>query len=884
MEVIRRALSEARAALGMDVAWLTQFTGDRLRVWAVEGDGAPFGLSENAVVALEETPCAVLAAGEPRCLIPDGGRAYGATHALGAYVGVPVRTGDGEIYGSLCCAGSESQLDLDERDARLLEALAGVVAGQLEHDHRYHQLLETSRDPVWVTDLEGRTIFANERLADFLGVSREDLAERSGFDFLSPEQAQRGRAALARRSEGVMERYELAFTRSDGTEVPAEVSGAPLTGPGGEVIGTVAVIADLTERKAAERLAEARFRWLADLVDDQVWTAGADGRLDFLNGRVAEYYGPDARLQSSGDWRAHVHPDDRHVLESVAGARRAGSAYAVTVRLRRHDGEYREHLARAFPEPDADGRVARWYSVATDLTEARAQERLAESEAQLREAQRIARLGAFRCELRTGAMTLSDELLDTLGFAPGEFDGTLEGFKARIPAEEHPGIEAQLAAAALEMGAPSFDHHVRTSDGELRLVNARAQFFPDAEGRPAVLAGTIQDVTDQRAAEAAEIARAEAERANQAKSEFLGRMSHELRTPLNAVLGFGQLLQLDPLTEDQEDSVGHILKAGAHLLELIDEVLEISRIEAGAMRLALAPEPLAEVIGEVVDLVAPLAAERSIGFKVDAGSDPGLHVHADRQRLKQVLLNLLSNSIKYNRHAGMVTVRVRPLPGDRVRIVVSDTGEGLRPEQIARIFSPFERLDAGDGAAQGTGLGLALSRSLAEAMHGELTAASEPGYGCDFTLVLDTAAAPAADDAAAAGPDGAVLPLTASRRKVLCIEDNPSNLHLVERVLRPAGLEVIGAPQGRLGLDLARRHAPDVILLDLDLPDLPGEQVLETLASESVTARIPVFICSADATPATVARLREKGARGYLTKPLDVATLLKTMSETTDER
>jgi CheY-like chemotaxis protein len=286
----------------------------------------------------------------------------------------------------------------------------------------------------------------------------------------------------------------------------------------------------------------------------------------------------------------------------------------------------------------------------------------------------------------------------------------------------------------------------------------------------------------------------------------------------------------------------------------------------------------------VADLVGPLAAERGIELVTDLDGDPGVHVRADLQRIKQVLLNLLSNAIKYNRDGGRVTVRVRPAGRERTRIMVSDTGHGLRPEDLARAFNPFERLDAANGRTEGTGLGLALSRSLTEAMGGRLTAASEPGIGCDFSVELDHADPIAKPALAPAGPpaEAAAAPRSKQRLRILCVEDNPSNLRLLRRVLSRDGMEVIEAPQGRLALDLAARHLPDVVLLDLDLPDLSGEVVLSFLRADPLTAGIPILICSADATKASMDRLMAAGANGYLTKPLDVDVLLKTIAESAD--
>jgi CheY-like chemotaxis protein/anti-sigma regulatory factor (Ser/Thr protein kinase) len=353
-------------------------------------------------------------------------------------------------------------------------------------------------------------------------------------------------------------------------------------------------------------------------------------------------------------------------------------------------------------------------------------------------------------------------------------------------------------------------------------------------------------------------------------------MSHELRTPLNAILGFGQLLGLDPLSEEQRESVDQILRAGGHLLELINEVLEISRIEAGALRLSLEPVRIGGIVAEAVELVAPLAGHRGIAIHAGLGADGDRHVRADHGRLRQVLINLLSNAIKYNRELGSVTVRVG-LGGapDRLRISVTDTGPGLTADQAARVFHPFERLDAPDGV-EGTGLGLPLSRALTEAMHGTLEVESQPGEGATFCVELAAAGPVAAS--ARRDADGAAAPGLALSGQVLCIEDNPSNARLVQRILaRHPGIALSTAPTGGAGLEAVRARHPDLVLLDLHLPDMPGDAVLAALKADPATAAIPVVILSADATHGLIDRLLTAGARAYLPKPLDVPRLLATL-------
>jgi len=392
----------------------------------------------------------------------------------------------------------------------------------------------------------------------------------------------------------------------------------------------------------------------------------------------------------------------------------------------------------------------------------------------------------------------------------------------------------------------------------------------------------LQKANAELAAEVAERRRAEAdaEAANRAKSEFLSRMSHELRTPLNAVLGFAQVLELEPLTPAQGDSVGHVLRAGRHLLGLIDEVLDISRIESGHLALSLEPVQLPELLRGPLDLIRPLAAKRNIHLHSDAESVGDLYVRADRNRLHQVLLNLLSNAVKYNRHGGRVSVSYEEAAGPRARITVTDTGPGIAPDKMNRLFSPFDRLDAEQLGIEGTGLGLALSKRLIELMQGTIGADSVVDQGSTFWVELPRAESPSERwTRPVEGPPPAAA-VSSRPVTVLYIEDNLSNLRLIERILalRPE-VTLLSAMQGGLGLDLAREHRPDVILLDLNLPDMPGGEVLHRLLADPRTQKIPVVVISADATAGQIRRLQAAGARTYMTKPLDVKAFLTLLDE-----
>jgi CheY-like chemotaxis protein len=347
-------------------------------------------------------------------------------------------------------------------------------------------------------------------------------------------------------------------------------------------------------------------------------------------------------------------------------------------------------------------------------------------------------------------------------------------------------------------------------------------------------------------------------------------MSHELRTPMNAVLGFAQLLELDPtVSPQQRQSLDHIQRAGKHLLHLINDVLDLAHVESG--RMTLSPEPLSvqEIVGEVVTLMAPLAQSHGVDIRMSPMA--GSVVRGDRLRVKQILLNLTSNAVKYNRPGGWVSLRAEAGHDGRVCIVVEDSGHGITEQGMARLFEPFSRLGAEGSAIEGTGIGLSISKRLVEVMDGRIGADSAAGKGSRFWIELpsDRLAPPPSDrltQPAGLDADDATRPA-----RVLYVEDNPDNLALVVRIVeRHPRVQLISAASAMLGFDLARSHRPHVILLAIQLPDASGYALLRRLRAHEATRSIPVVAVTANAMPQEEQRAREAGFAAYLAKPIDL--------------
>ena len=448
----------------------------------------------------------------------------------------------------------------------------------------------------------------------------------------------------------------------------------------------------------------------------------------------------------------------------------------------------------------------------------------------------------------------------------------------------HPGLASFL-------GVPLF--HGGDMVGLVGLANrhggyddALVDFLQPLFASVGAIIGAVRLEQARRQAEAALLAARTAERANAAKTEFLSRMSHELRTPLNAVLGFAQLLLMEaaqPLTPQQRLRVSHIEHAGAHLRAMVNDVLDLSRIESGGMPLASESVGLPELVQESLALVAHTA--RDAGVRLEVAPPPVRdrtdHVRADHLRLRQVLVNLLSNAIKYNRPDGSVTVRwSAAAEGGMVRLQVSDTGQGLSVEQCAHLFEPFNRLGAERSSVEGTGIGLVVTQRLVHLMGGAISVDSVPGAGSCFSVSLPAGDAESRALDTVPGPADAAPPANGHLRTVLYAEDNPMNVHLVREVLAMrADCRLVVARSGHEALALARRETPDLLLLDMHLGDMTGVQVMRRLLHEGAIRGVPCVAVSADAMPATIEVAARAGFKAYLTKPLDIDAFLRCIDE-----
>lgn len=504
----------------------------------------------------------------------------------------------------------------------------------------------------------------------------------------------------------------------------------------------------------------------------------------------------------------------------------------------------------------------------------------------------------FRWEVATSQLAYVGHIEPLTGYTASEMEGGLDRLRRLLHPDDLARFDRELQRSAAARGPLHVEFRLQRPEGNYVILQMRGAFFLDRSGRMAQLSGLLSDVTvlwqtqeqlalareklEGRLQSRLQEARAEADQARRSKSEFLSRMSHELRTPLNAILGFTQLLELETPTDRQAESIEHISRAGNHLLELIDEVLDLARLESGRLPVCSESVPIAEFLRASVELARTQAERAQIELALaEFAPDLPTHLIGDPLRLRQVLLSLLNNAIKYNRPHGHVQVECRLGATGRIRISVRDTGLGLSPEKLHALLAPYDPAQAGAEISGGSGIGFALSRGIVQALKGEMGGESTLGQGSAFWIELPVA--PGAPEPTLTPPTRrAPAPLPeGARYKLLYVEDEELNLQLVERVMvSHPEYELICTMQGGQAIELAREHRPDLILLDLNLPDLSGEIVLAQLKEDLSLQDIPVIMVTADVMGDRVERLLAGGALTYLIKPFRISEFLTIIRET----
>ncbi|MGM8226265.1 PAS domain-containing protein [Cellvibrio sp. ARAG 10.3] len=621
----------------------------------------------------------------------------------------------------------------------------------------------------------------------------------------------------------------------------------------------------------------------------------ATQHIDWSGGFWAQLgYGPEdeAAINDVRQLYGFIHPDDvEDVREATREHLRSGIPLNICYRIRTKQGDYIWTQARADSIRDETGRALYISGVNFDITE------LKEAEAALRESEaRQVRIiqasndGIWEWYAGRGGFHFSSRCWELLGYEDQDDvltqgEDRLKVWRNHIYPDDLQKFDQALADHLQNKGTFDLEYRIISTQGEIRWIRCRGRAYFNEEGRAIRMSGTNMDITDiKRAEERVLQAKIAAEKANQAKSEFLSSMSHELRTPLNAILGYAQLFEYDGnLTHNQVDNLHEIRKAGEHLLQLINDVLDLAKIESGKMTVSLEPVLTSRVVAECFTLVQPQADAKSIKLYANLHQLESTYVVADNVRLKQALINLLSNAVKYNAMGGEVELRLGLLESNEMRIAVRDNGPGIAANRQREMFQPFNRLNAEYSKEEGSGVGLVITKQLVEMMNGKLDFTSTEGVGTEFWIDLPLSREWNQDLIVSPKHQNKYAPTelqVKQTKKILYIEDNPSNIRLLQQLFaRYPQLQLDVAEEAFLGIYKARSEQPDVIILDINLPGMDGYEALSVLKRDSVTSNIPVVGLSANAMPYDVERGRNSGFYDYLTKPVEINHLIHTLNQ-----
>ncbi|MCG9881094.1 MAG: PAS domain S-box protein [Bacteroidia bacterium] len=787
------------------------------------------------------------------------------------------------------------------------------VIKRINDEERYSVLFENSPDAYLIME-SGIFIDCNKAAIKMIGGTKNDIIGKRPED-ISPTYQSDG-AYSKSYSKEIMDsvadlgaiHFEWQHMKLDGTLFWVNISLAKIKLKGKNVI--FSTWRDITENKKTQdalKDSENRFKLISKHSKSVIWETDMKGKYTYLNEMSELVYGfkPDELI---GKYFYDLHPAEGREAYKIAGENLLNQG--VTLKdfenpIVKKDGTLIWVSTNGVPKTNSRGELIGYIGSDVEITE----KRMATDELKkFRIISDQAYFGAAITSLEGNILYVNNAFANMHGFMPVELIGkhlgifhTAEQLKHVLPLLDKIKSEGGFDLEEVE--------HVK-KDGSVFSTLMTAKLISDENNIPQFLSATLIDITDRKNYEKEILnlnqnldrkikertkeleksnmdlfyARVEAEDSNKSKSEFLSRMSHELRTPMNAILGFAQLLQMSDPTPSQERGINHILKSGQHLLNLINEVLDISKIESGKLSISIEPVNLNILISEVTELLASAAYNKNISIETILKVTKTAFVKTDKQRLKQILINIMNNALKYNSINGKVWITIEPVFSKEnelieYKITIKDNGKGIDENDLGKIFSPFERIGAENSTVEGTGLGLAVVKQLAQIMNCKLGVQSKLGEGSSFSVQVPACQSSIDETFVEQNVESIESETVKIAGNIIYIEDNLTNVDLVSQVLetkRP-NIELITTMYGNDALDLCLQHKPKLVLLDLHLPDIHGSEVAKILFSNPSTQNIPIVVISADVLNSNIKYLQSVGVKKFMSKPIIITELLETI-------
>ncbi len=783
----------------------------------------------------------------------------------------PWRDAQGNILGLIAIArniGDRKQMEAELRDRNAL----------------LNSILESTPDFIVVKDREGRHVALNSNLANFLGKPIEEIIGKDDLELLPPETA---RAIMAKDRQlmaaGITESYEEDVSKGE-TTATFFTTKAPWRDAKGNILGIIAITRDISDRKQAEdaiKQSEERYRSLIAATSQMVWITDAEGRCPDLP-TFRAYTGQTVDEVVGFGWLDAIHPDDRERTNQVwMEAVQTKSLYEIEYRIRAADGNYRYFQARAVPILNEDGSIREWVGTSIDIHDRKqAEDAIKQSEERYRSL-----ILATSQIVWTGDSEGRCPDMPTLRAYTGQTVEEVVGFgwlDAIHPDDRERTAQVWMEAVQTKTGY-EIEYRIRAADGNYRYFQGRAVPILNQDGSVREWIGTCTDIHDRKQAEILQAkAKEAAEAASRAKSEFLANMSHELRTPLNGIMGYAQILQRSKvLNEEERSRIDVIYQCGSHLLTLINDILDLSKIEAQKVELMPTDFHFPAFLQGVAEMCRIRAELKGIHFHFPSSPELPIGIRADEKRLRQVLINLLSNAIKFT-DEGSVTFTVSFAAEGKIRFEIRDTGTGIAQDQLQAIFQPFEQVGDRRRQTEGTGLGLAISKRIVELMGSTIQVQSEMNVGSIFWFDVNLSQADEWVKTSQIDHRGQIIGIKDRQPKIVVIDDKWANRSVISNLLSPIGFEVFEADDGQEGWEKILEVQPDLIVTDLLMPELDGFEVIKRVRESDNFKDIIIIVSSASVFETDQYRSLEAGGNTFIPKPVQATELLQKLQQYLD--